>query len=104
MPRIFCARYCKYYKPGKEEMSCMAYSEINRLELTDLRIELGHRDEHAAYGRILDDLRRSLCLRCEFYEDGCDFIASNGNITPCGGLLVLAYMISSGRIKYDDVK
>lgn len=104
MPHIFCARYCKYYKPGKEDMSCMAYSQISRLGLADIRIELRHKDAHVAYGKIMDDLRQSLCLRCDFYEDGCDFIASEGNIAPCGGLLVLADMISSGRIKYDDVK
>lgn len=103
--RAFCARYCKYYKPGKDEaLSCRAYQEVCRLGLMDSDIGLRHKDNHTAYGAVMDALRRSFCTKCDFYADDCDFISSEGACPPCGGLLVLAELITSGRLRMDDVK
>lgn len=101
----FCQTCCKYYKAGKnEDLFCMGYIVLRRLGMINTAVRQKPGLNHAAYDSELERLRKTLCPGCDFFTQDCDFISSGGGLAPCGGLLVLAALISSGRIEMVDIK
>lgn len=107
--RAICAFYCKYYKPDKiDDDRCAGYDMVMtvmragqmRREAIPARLrglgEIGH--------IVIDTIRESVCGRCPYSADDCDFMASAGSLEPCGGFLLLAEMLSSEKIKPEDIK
>lgn len=107
--RAICASYCKYYKPDKtDDDRCAGYDMVMivmrarqiRCEAIPTRLrglgEIGH--------IVIDTIRENVCGRCPYSADDCDFMASAGLLEPCGGFLLLADMLSSEKIKPEEIK
>lgn len=109
---LLCARYCVFYKPGKdEELACKGFYILEKLleEQKEVpakakKIELSMKTE--------DDLFRVICRCCPFFGQDCDFAAwkrgESGNearaaVNPCGGFLCLGYCIDCGTIDIQDI-
>ncbi len=85
---LICKDFCNYYKPGKEEEICGGYfylrNFVTPLELTSLIKIFKIRKEE-----VVERNFSSLCEKCEFRVDGCDFFVSKSDI-PCGGYVILS--------------
>jgi hypothetical protein len=99
-----CANFCSYYKPAKkEELACRGFIVVKRLIYMgkDIPFEKSGRSPGALMG---EDLAKSLCPACPFYESDCDYILLEGDATPCGGFIFLRLLLDRGIISIDDVR
>ena len=100
--KTLCSNFCSYYKPGKnEELACRGYEIVHRLVPRRKLLEL------AGCGREFDRERaeplvQRMCVRCNFQQDGCDFMLDRKAL-PCGGFVLLAQLIDSGAIPIEDI-
>jgi hypothetical protein len=105
--RNVCAGYCSFYKPGKdEELACKGFLVLGDLALRKDEIALNVQ-EKMIQDETRDRLYGILCVRCPFFEDGCDFAAgrrgetretAQEDATPCGGFLFLGACLEQGSI------
>ena len=99
-----CARWCTYYKPGKnEELACRGYDVVQHIHSRHrIRIDVPV-PETQPDQTIVAALRRTLCEGCSFFREDCDFILTHGKATPCGGFRLLVRLIERDAISMDDV-
>lgn len=88
---LICKKFCSYYKPGKEKELCGGYFYLQKFvtsgELNSL-IETFH-----LHNEMLSEVDLSfICDKCDFREDGCDFIVNKSNV-PCGGYLIISRLL-----------
>ncbi len=112
LQELLCAQYCSFYKPGRdEELACIGFTLLGilmeqgmKLPANTDRILLGMKTEN--------ELFRSICSCCSFFEEDCDFAAwkrvESGNtaceeVNPCGGFLCLGYCIDQGTVDIEDI-
>ena len=127
MKHSLCEKFCPYYKPAKnEDLACLGFLIIERLTNKGVKITSEKRDrplDPADSGRLL----RNMCIRCPFYDDDCDFamvsrsnksvsstsakggngeqLPGQGHIpSPCGGFILLGYLLGENIINIDDIK
>jgi hypothetical protein len=93
-----CRDFCIYFKEGKEKLKCGGYaflsSNLTNRELAGLSSPLRHKDSIKlsvpAYNDVLFD---TVCKKCDFLIDGCDY-RDNGSAPPCGGYILIKELIS----------
>jgi hypothetical protein len=101
--RDLCRKFCRYYKPSKnEDVKCMGYLVVREM------MEKGKDLSFDRSDTLLDDrtvvkLYEILCRSCSFYDNDCDFAAHIQNAPPCGGFIFLGLMISKKVIRVEDV-
>ncbi|MEK6581389.1 MAG: hypothetical protein AABY50_07490 [Nitrospirota bacterium] len=99
-----CKKRCKYYKPSKDnELACKGFTVIEKL------IKNGKEISFNKSGKKLNastekKLIEGMCVACSFYEDGCDFAARKKDAAPCGGFILLGYLLNEDIINMDDMK
>jgi len=98
-----CRRYCVYHKPGKNEnLACAGYTVIERLAKTGKAVDMTNassvRNRTAEEALVL-----LLCPECGFREQDCDFV-NDRDAQACGGFVLLAHLLGSGRISTQDVR
>ena len=93
---IICRRFCRYYKEGKEELTCGTYNFLARtLTLNELmnksRAAMAEPDFSAD-----KEILKAVCEECDFFRDGCDF---RGGIKapPCGGYTIVEWLLKKGQ-------
>jgi hypothetical protein len=89
---IICGRFCKYYKEGKEGLTCGTYDFLARnLTASELRAAIDSIGPGTdfTHDREIEDL---VCGKCDFLVDGCDF-RSGIKAFPCGGYVVLERLL-----------
>jgi len=89
---LICKKFCHYYKPGKETELCGSYfylqKSITPSELKSL-VELLHLDTEV----LIRHEPVFICNKCNFREDGCDFIINKSPI-PCGGYILISRLLN----------
>ncbi|MEN2985511.1 MAG: hypothetical protein ABDH16_02455 [Thermodesulfovibrionaceae bacterium] len=88
---LICKKFCSYYKPNKEFERCGGYfylqDSLTPFEIKTLVIAIDiDKNEY-----FRDDLS-FLCEKCDFREDGCDFVIDKNRV-PCGGYLLISKII-----------
>lgn len=98
-----CRRFCRYYKPSKDEsLACMGYLVIESLSKRGRPVAF---PESAGNGvASVARLIGSMCIRCPFYEDGCDFVQDVPGSSACGGFVVLDHMCETGVLSAEDIE
>jgi hypothetical protein len=103
-----CARFCPYYKPGKkEDLACKGFLVVKGLIEEGLGIPFfvtdkvtDKRPDPALREKLLHDL----CGVCPFFEDGCDFVQQKERSLPCGGFILLTYLLRANIITIDNIR
>jgi hypothetical protein len=99
-----CARFCPYYKPGrKEDLRCNGFLVIEGLIKKGFQISF-FITEKGFDPAIQESLLHSLCAVCPFFEDGCDFVRQKERSSPCGGFILLAYLLGTNIITIDNIR
>lgn len=49
-------------------------------------------------------LEKIVCIKCPFYEDGCDFVSRTEGALPCGGFIFICDLISKKNLTIDDIR
>lgn len=99
-----CKKHCKYYKPSKDnELACKGFTVIEKLIKNGKEISF-NKAEKKLNASTEKKLIEGMCMICSFYEDGCDFAEQKRNALPCGGFILLGYLVESGVISIDDIK
>jgi hypothetical protein len=99
-----CARFCPYYKPGRKEgLACKGFAVVEGL------IEEGREIPFSVTGKrpgpaLREKLSHDLCAVCPFFEDGCDFVQQKKRSSPCGGFILLAYLLKADIITIDNIR
>lgn len=94
---IICEKYCSFYKEGKENLCCGAFSFLrNNLTSRELRFLL-HWSELDKGPRECDfstdrEIKKLVCDKCDFLVDGCDF-REDASYPPCGGYVILSTLL-----------
>ena len=103
LSRMLCLTFCSYYKPDKnEELVCRGYAVVKRLQQQGKVISF-KKSKEAADPATVEDLRKELCVTCDFQKQDCDF--TQDRTTPsCGGFALLAQLLGSGDITLEDIK
>lgn len=101
-----CARYCAFFKPGKDETeACRGLLVIG--ELSGAWQNLASCEGNGIKRRETEEyLCAVLCAHCAFSPDGCDFAAwKRGELAPdregaipCGGFLFLGSCLEQGTL------
>ncbi|MCX8031187.1 MAG: hypothetical protein N3A59_06395 [Thermodesulfovibrionales bacterium] len=85
---LICKRFCKFYKDTKDEIQCSGYTllrdNLTEGELRDLSDYF--LDKKVNYKKD-KELYELLCMKCDFKNEGCDFIAGLQS-PPCGGYII----------------
>jgi hypothetical protein len=99
-----CAKYCRYYKPAKNEaLSCRGFLVIAHLLREGKEITI--RERSASIGtRTEEALAENMCVACPFFPDDCDFSLRQKGASPCGGFLVLGRLVEEGSVCIDDIR
>ena len=122
-----CRKFCHYYKPSKDEdLACLGFSVSERLMKRGMKCpsEMPLRRPYPDTEHILV---RSICIRCPFYEEDCDYVTEyrgkkgteytapgsniheegigncKGNPPPCGGFIFLGLLLELKIICIDDI-
>lgn len=86
-----CKGFCRYYKEGREGLTCGTYDFITR-NLTAGEIkQVQYREPGTDFSRD-KEIRELACAQCDFLIDGCDFRGGQG-APPCGGYLVIEWLL-----------
>ena len=81
-----CRNFCQYYKPSKnEELACKGFLVVERFIEKGWKIPLGkpQRKPGEATEAILVF---TMCARCPFYKDDCDFVAAYRKVRDTGNI------------------
>lgn len=89
---LICKGFCKYYKAGREEISCGTYDFLVRnVAAGELRSLI--RDVNPLPDLSCDrEIRALVCKQCDFMVDGCDF-RQVATAPPCGGYTILEKLL-----------
>jgi hypothetical protein len=99
-----CARFCPYYKPGKkEDLACKGFLVVKGLIEEGREIPFFVTDRRPDPA-LREKLLRDLCVVCPFFEDGCDFVQQKERSLPCGGFILLAYLLRANIITIDNIR
>ncbi len=81
-----CRRFCAFYRQDKEVLLCGALRFVaENYNIKDAEaVSDTYRPDYALDRWIL----KRVCLRCEFYTEGCGF-RSGEKSPPCGGYILL---------------
>ncbi len=94
---IICRHFCRFYKEGKEDLHCMTYTFI-REKLSHLELSQVIEGSRKTPDYSLDEeIKKEICSKCEFIEDGCDFREGLPS-PPCGGYTVVEFLKKSGKL------
>lgn len=86
---VICKGFCSFYKEGKEELLCGTYRFLRDNFTPD---ELAEVPEGIEPDFSEDAwLRDSICSKCDFLTDGCDYREGNPP-PPCGGYVVAEFL------------
>lgn len=89
---VICKDLCKYYKEGKEDLSCGAYDFLKKHftlgELRKLRESVGKLPD-LSKDHIIENL---VCKECPFVKEDCDFRAGLP-APPCGGYVLIEALL-----------
>ena len=89
---IICRRFCRFYKGGREELTCGTYNFLLR-NLTAGELKSSVLSVKSRAGFPLDEELRALaCEQCDFLADGCDFRAGLDS-PPCGGYAIIEQLL-----------
>jgi len=98
-----CLKYCAYYKPGKsEELACRGFRVVERLVQAG-RATIVESPGEPGNMQVKEQLIQTLCSVCNFHEHDCDFFQDRAS-QPCGGFILLAQLLGSGRITIAEIK
>ncbi|MBF0565948.1 MAG: hypothetical protein HQK89_11950 [Nitrospirae bacterium] len=86
--KLICKPFCEFYSEGKESLLCGTYKYVrDRIGAPEL--------EHLTTGEDLKPdftherfIKEEICLRCDFFADGCDYV-TGVHSPPCGGYRVV---------------
>jgi hypothetical protein len=99
-----CARFCPHYKPGKkEDLVCKGFLVVEGLIKGGRQIPFFVTDRRPDPA-IRNKLFHNLCAVCPFFEDGCDFVQQKERSSPCGGFILLAYLLGANIITIDNIR
>ena len=106
LKKQLCLPYCPYYKPGKnEELACRGYGVVERLLEGGKHVSFPRSGKgRQPVGEAVSAVREQVCTPCAFHDEDCDFILTGGSASPCGGFLLLAYLLEAGEITIDDIQ
>ncbi|MCL5985989.1 MAG: hypothetical protein M1371_05405 [Actinobacteria bacterium] len=101
-----CKGFCKYYKPEKnEELSCQGF--IVAVELIKKGAETPTDKKYLTHLMLkpvtIKNIRQNLCGPCSFFENDCDFVQNIKGSPPCGGFILLGYMLEAGTITAKEI-
>ena len=101
---LVCQRFCTYYKPSKkEDLACQGFIVIERLIKKGREITFENPAKNAG-ASTKKRLRSEICPSCPFYKDDCDFIMGKAGSLPCGGFVLLGYLLEAGIVSIDDIE
>lgn len=90
---LVCEGFCKFYKEGKEELTCGAYNFLAEgFTPEDLASKI-HAIKKEADFSCDEEIKKIICEHCEFLVDGCDF-REGLDSPPCGGYAILEGLFS----------
>jgi hypothetical protein len=99
-----CSRFCSYYKPGKkEDLACKGFLVIEGLIKRGLHIPFSVQEKKLD-SAIPESLLHILCATCPFFEDGCDFVQQKKKSSPCGGFILLSYLLETNNLTIDNIR
>jgi hypothetical protein len=102
--RDLCGRYCSYYKPNaKEELACLGFDVISGMIGEGRVIPFGEPCDGLPEGPEGRRLLKTMCGKCSFYEQDCDFAAGREGAPPCGGFVLLLSLLASGSVTYGEI-
>jgi hypothetical protein len=100
-----CRNFCAYFKPGRnEELACGGLLVVHEVIEKGRALPL-ERPERITMPdqKAISGLRERICARCAFREGDCDYIASGGKASPCGGFTLLAHLLGSGELTIEEI-
>lgn len=104
LEKELCYRFCSYYKPTKDKkLACRGFTVLKKL------LEKGNKITFKKYGRKINVrteklLRENMCIRCPFYEEDCDFVQKKDEALPCGGFILLTFLLEEDFVKIDNIR
>lgn len=87
---LICKGFCRYYKEGKEELTCGAYNFLaGNFTPRELESKIKRIKPDLSCDKMIKVL---ICDKCDFLRDGCDF---RGGLDgpPCGGYTISEWLI-----------
>jgi hypothetical protein len=95
---IICKNFCSFFKGGKEDIHCGGYQVLtDNLTCAELAYLSSTIDDAEALKKLIppDDevLFQTICERCDFRIDGCDY-RENRSGPPCGGFILIRELSS----------
>ena len=103
---FICRPFCMFFREGeKEEMACLgarvAECLAQRGEFNPEAVVVLNPGEASWRNELRDAvLFENVCRACEFRADDCDYRSDDppDDAVPCGGLILLAFLLSRGII------
>lgn len=95
--KLICRPFCEFYSEGKESLLCGTYKYVrDRIGAPELeRLTTG--EEPTADFIHERFIREQICPNCDFFVDGCDYIAGVHS-PPCGGYRVVEVLKKKGYL------
>ncbi|MFN3395347.1 MAG: hypothetical protein ACK4Z9_00950 [Thermodesulfovibrionales bacterium] len=94
---LICKGFCSFYKEGKEEFTCGAYNFLVR-NLTEKELSNQSVNMEKTPDLSFDDyIKSTVCSRCEFLKEDCDFRAGKHS-PPCGGYVVIEKLMRTYQV------
>jgi hypothetical protein len=105
-----CRPYCIFFKEGqKEDMACQGVLSLEKLvnhgAITWSLVKKTAK-KRAWWWQHKPVLEKCVCRFCDFLAEDCDFQsdAPSDDLEPCGGYVVLAFLLDQGHIDENDLK
>jgi hypothetical protein len=102
LSRKVCAENCFFYKPGKDErLACKGFAVLEKLLEKEQTVPDCEGNIHLT-DETVRILFQTICARCLFFAEDCDFAAAGRDVgpagqgsglNPCGGFLFLGYCL-----------
>lgn len=90
---LVCEGFCKFYKEGKEELTCGTYNFLAEKftpEALEAKIQAIKKKTDFSHD---EEIKKIICEQCEFFVDGCDF-REGLDSPPCGGYAVVEWLFN----------
>ena len=122
-----CGKFCNYYKPSKDEkLACLGFIVADQLMKKGMKCP-SEMPVRRPDQKTEDILVRSMCVRCPFYDEDCDYVMEyrrqeysadtrseshvqeerirncKENPPPCGGFIFLGLLLELKIISIDDI-